>query len=81
MLHSELPPETCLVATVHDEVIIETALERAQSVKEWASTVMVEEMSLLVPGVPIEVESKICRNWSEKSVHKFSQVPKKTHEE
>jgi DNA polymerase I-like protein with 3'-5' exonuclease and polymerase domains len=50
---------------VHDEVILEAAPQVAEEVMRWAQRVMVEEMLSLLPGVPIEVEGKVCQHWGE----------------
>jgi DNA polymerase I len=66
-LYAELPPGVLIISCVHDEVILEAAPEEAEEVMRWALEIMIEEMSSLLPGVPIEVEGKICVNWSEKA--------------
>jgi DNA polymerase I-like protein with 3'-5' exonuclease and polymerase domains len=65
-LFCELPSDTRLIACVHDEVILETSAQRAEQVKHWAKEAMMQEMSRLVAGVPIEVEAKIVQDWGQK---------------
>ena len=66
-LYAELPPGCLIISCVHDEVILEAAPEMAVEVLRWAREIMIEEMSSLLPGVPIKVEGRICANWGEKS--------------
>jgi DNA polymerase I len=66
-LHAELPPGVLIIGCVHDEVILEAPETLGVTVKEWARKVMVEEMGAILPGVPIEVEGKVCQNWGQKS--------------
>jgi DNA polymerase-1 len=65
-LAKELPPSTRMIATVHDELVLEAPEAIAEEIKVLTTKVMVEEMSRLFPGLPIEVEAKICNNWGEK---------------
>jgi len=65
-LFSELPPDARLIACVHDEVILEADRGDAPQVEVWAANVMVEEMSKLLPGIPVRVEHTICESWNQK---------------
>jgi DNA polymerase-1 len=65
-LYAELPPGVRLICCVHDEAILEAPLESAEETRAWAHRAMVEEMATLLPGVPVEVESRVCANWGEK---------------
>ena len=38
----------------------------AEKTKNLTTRVMIEEMGKVFPGLPIEVETKICSNWGEK---------------
>ena len=51
--------------TAHDEVILEVDRKDAAEIEVWAKRIMVEEMATLLPGVPVEVESRVCSNWGE----------------
>jgi len=61
-----LPEGAAIVSTVHDEVIVEAPADTACTVKEIVRRIMIEEMALLYPAVPIEVEASVCQNWGEK---------------
>jgi DNA polymerase I-like protein with 3'-5' exonuclease and polymerase domains len=65
-LFRELPSGVLIVGTVHDEVILEADRKDAAEIEAWAKRIMIEEMAALLPGVPVEVESTICDNWSQK---------------
>ncbi|WP_326512187.1 DNA polymerase [Clostridium intestinale] len=55
-----------LVATVHDEIIIEAEKADAEKVKMILKTVMEKAGSLILKRIPIISEAKIAENWSEK---------------
>jgi DNA polymerase I-like protein with 3'-5' exonuclease and polymerase domains len=61
-----LPSGVLIVGTAHDEVILEADRSSAPKIEMWAKRIMVEEMASLLPGMPVEVESTICDNWSQK---------------
>jgi DNA polymerase I len=65
-LAKELPLSARMIATVHDELVIEAPEAIAEAVKILTAKVMVEEMGTVFPGLPIEVETKVCSNWGEK---------------
>ena len=65
-LASCLPAGARMISTVHDELIVETSETDAGAVCRLVESAMIEAMSDLFPKVPIEVEAKSCRNWSEK---------------
>ena len=59
-----------LVLVCHDEVIVECNAEQATDAKIWLKRAMVEGMEAVLNGteevdVPVEVEARIARNWSE----------------
>jgi DNA polymerase-1 len=56
-----------LVNCVHDEAILEAPTKVAEEVRQWAHRVMVEEMAEILPGMPVEVESRVCANWGQKT--------------
>src|SRR6516165_11075687 len=64
-LASELPPSAQLIATVHDELIIECSETTACEVKALTEHAMTEEMAKVFPGLPIDVDAKVCSNWGE----------------
>jgi DNA polymerase I-like protein with 3'-5' exonuclease and polymerase domains len=61
-----IPPGAKLRATVHDELILSAPCEIAEETLKVARQAMTEAFSELFPGVPIEVEGKVCQNWGEK---------------
>ena len=55
-----------MIATVHDELIVECPEADSTDVKALMVRVMIEEMTEVFPGLPVEVEAKICSHWGEK---------------
>jgi DNA polymerase-1 len=55
-----------LRACVHDELILSAPAGVAQETLARAHTAMTQAFNELFPGVPIEVEGKICTSWGEK---------------
>jgi DNA polymerase-1 len=66
LVAQRIPEGAHLVATVHDEMVVECREEDAEAVKEILIESMTEAMAELFPEVPIEVEANICSNWGEK---------------
>ena len=65
-LAKELPVGTRMIATVHDELVLEAPEAIGEEIKNLTAKIMVEEMGKVLPGLPIEVEAKVCCNWGEK---------------
>jgi DNA polymerase-1 len=65
-LANRLPSTAGIVSTVHDEIIVESPVERAEEIKGLVTDCMVQAMQRLFPDVPIEVEAKVCPNWGAK---------------
>jgi DNA polymerase I-like protein with 3'-5' exonuclease and polymerase domains len=61
-----LPEGAQLVATVHDELVIEAPESIAEQVRSTTIKAMRDAFEKLFPGVPIDVQAKICKRWSEK---------------
>jgi DNA polymerase-1 len=62
-----LPSEVHLVATVHDEQIFDVPAVEAEQYRGIIAAVMKDAFTeLFGPGLPIEVEAKVCANWGEK---------------
>jgi DNA polymerase I len=64
-------PGAVPVLVCHDEVVVECDSERAQGVRAWLESVMVEGMDAVLNNdgeehVSVEVESRICRCWGER---------------
>lgn len=62
-LHRELPKEASIILTVHDDVLVECPEMLADSVKILVERILIEEMSKLLPEVPIDVEAEILGEW------------------
>ena len=65
-LAQRLPQGAQLVATVHDELVIEAPESIAEQVRSTTINAMRDGFEKLFPGVPIDVQAKICKRWSEK---------------
>jgi DNA polymerase-1 len=61
-----LPPGAQMIATIHDELVVLTDADQAESVRSMVVEEMRRAMSGLLPDVPIEVEAGVCANWGEK---------------
>lgn len=66
LLSCRLPEGVQIVATVHDELVVEAAETIAESIRDIMVQTMCEAMEEIYPEVPIEVEAHVCDNWGEK---------------
>ncbi|MFC1612088.1 DNA polymerase [Myxococcota bacterium] len=67
LLHPRLKPLGArLVHMVHDEVIVEAELDRAEEVKQVVEQALVEGMSEFLPTIPVEVKAEIGTSWADK---------------
>ena len=65
-IHKALPKDAKIIATVHDEIIVETPEAQAEQVKKLLAKIMVSVFDkLFKKQVPIEVDAKICESWGE----------------
>jgi DNA polymerase I-like protein with 3'-5' exonuclease and polymerase domains len=65
-IHKALPKDAKIIATVHDEIIVEAPGAQAEQVKKLLAKIMVSVFDkLFKKQVPIEVDAKICENWRE----------------
>jgi DNA polymerase I-like protein with 3'-5' exonuclease and polymerase domains len=65
-IRKRLPRSGRIIATVYDEIIVETTETKAEQVKKLVGKIMVDVFDkLFKKQVPIEVDAKICRNWGE----------------
>src|SRR5260221_7170046 len=65
-IHKALPKDAKTIATEHDEIIVEAPEAQAEQVKKLLAKIMVSVFDkLFKKQVPIEVDAKICENWSE----------------
>lgn len=62
-LRRERVPSAAPVLIVHDEIVGEVDAEAAEQAKEWLRSAMVDGMSAVVQGVPIEVELTTGPTW------------------
>ena len=66
-LADKLPEEAHMVATIHDELIVECPVKMADEVCHLTEEVMKEAMAEILRGkVPVEDEAKVCECWEEK---------------
>lgn len=56
-----------LIATVHDELVLEAPAELSEKVAELLKTVMEHTASRFLPDVPVEAEVAVCSSWAEKA--------------
>lgn len=65
MLHSRRAeqPDAKLVLAVHDELVLECAIEDAYGVATWLEGIMLTAMQPLLEHVPVVVESTIYPRW------------------
>lgn len=55
-----------IIATVHDELILESPEETAEEAKKLLEEVMLKAARELLPDVPVEVEGGVVDSWAEK---------------
>ena len=66
-IHKALPKDAKIIATVHEEIIVEASEAKAEQVKKLVSEIMVGVFDKLFnKQVPIEVDAKICEHWGER---------------
>ena len=68
-IRHQLPPDTHIVSTVHDELVIETPQETAADVRDLVIQIMkstMEDLLSQAAPVPVKVEAKICESWGGK---------------
>ncbi len=65
-VHKALPKDAKLIATVHDEIIVEAPEAQAEQVRKLLEKIMVSVFDkLFKKQVLIEVDPKICENLGE----------------
>jgi DNA polymerase-1 len=57
-------PSARLVLVVHDEIVVECDEQEAEPARQWLVESMQKGMSEFLRHVPVEVEAKVCRDWS-----------------
>ena len=66
LLSERLPAEARIIATVHDEVVVECPEQEVEKVRALMIDTMREAMGELFPEVPIEVDASIGDSWADK---------------
>jgi DNA polymerase-1 len=56
-------PEAFPVLFVHDEIVIDTDADKAESAAAWLKQAMLDGMKDIIAPVPCEVEAKISPTW------------------
>jgi DNA polymerase I-like protein with 3'-5' exonuclease and polymerase domains len=56
-------PGAVPILAVHDEIVVECALEQADAVSAWLQQAMLDGMAPLIDPVPVEVEVRVGRTW------------------
>jgi len=62
-LYRELPVGAQVILTVHDDVLVECPEALTDEVKALVERILTEEMSNLLPEVPIDVEAEVLTEW------------------
>jgi DNA polymerase-1 len=57
-------PSAQLVLVVHDEIVVECDEQEAVRARKWLVESMQKGMSEFLQRVPVDVEAKVCRDWS-----------------
>jgi DNA polymerase I-like protein with 3'-5' exonuclease and polymerase domains len=52
------------VAVVHDEIVVEAAVDQVEAACAWVKQAMVDGMAGLLDPVPVEVEVKVATTWA-----------------
>jgi DNA polymerase I len=63
LLHGRLPEGAHIVATIHDEIVVECREQDAEEVLAMTKTAMLDGMKQLAKDCPVEVEGGIGKTW------------------
>lgn len=64
---SAIPNDVRLVATVHDELVLDCPSTMARHCRDRTEVAMKEAfIEMFGDTVPVEVDAKVCSNWGEK---------------
>ena len=63
--HPQRPATANIVATIHDEIVVECDEADAEEVLDLTKRCMVESIEQIAPGCPVEVEGGIGKSWGE----------------
>jgi DNA polymerase-1 len=63
LLHGRLPEGAHIVATIHDEIVVECREQDAEEVLAMTKTAMLDGMKQLAKDCPVEVEGGIGATW------------------
>lgn len=61
---ARLHPEDCIIANVHDELLLEVRAERAEDVSRMVQSEMENALARMLSGVPVKAEPGIYANWA-----------------
>jgi DNA polymerase I-like protein with 3'-5' exonuclease and polymerase domains len=61
--HGRLPEGAHIVATIHDEIVVECEEAQAPDVLAMTKTTMIEGMAEIAKDCPVEVEGGIGKTW------------------
>jgi DNA polymerase I len=65
-LASKLPKEARIIATIHDEIVAECPRSLGEEVLRLTQAAMTNAFERLFPGLPVQVDGKVCSHWGEK---------------
>jgi DNA polymerase-1 len=63
--HPQRPATANIVATIHDEIVVECDEADAKAVLSLTKRCMLQSMEHIAPGCPVEVEGGIGKSWGE----------------
>ena len=64
---SVVPSDVHLVATIHDELVLDAPADTAKQYCDVVRYAMEDAfIEMFGDAVPVEVEAKVCSNWGEK---------------
>ena len=51
------------VLAIHDEIVVEAPVDKAEAAKEWLAKCMIEAMAEILTEVPVAIEAEIKESW------------------
>jgi DNA polymerase-1 len=63
LLHGRLPKGAVIVATIHDEIVVECQDEDADEVLGLTKTAMLDGIGKVAKDCPVEVEGGVGKTW------------------
>jgi len=61
---AKLDPEDAIIANLHDELLLEVRVERAEAIARMTQTEMEGALANMLCGVPVQVKAGIYANWA-----------------